>query len=70
VFGKAAFLHPDHVRGNPGDGPAIAREAAVDDDVITFREDELMLVTQAVGRAPDQIEQTVAAGSMCALCWT
>ena len=61
MFGKTVVLDPNHVRGNPGDGPTIAREAAVDDDVVTFREDELMLVTQAVGRAPDQIEQTVAA---------
>ncbi|MEA3210698.1 MAG: hypothetical protein QOE70_3755 [Chthoniobacter sp.] len=39
----------------------MAREAAVDDDIVAFREDELMLVTQRVGRAPDQVEQTVPA---------
>jgi hypothetical protein len=60
VLGEAAVFDPDYVRGDPGGGPAIAREAAVDNDVVAFREDELMLVTQGVGRAPDQIEQTVA----------
>jgi hypothetical protein len=61
VFGETAVLDPDHVRGNPGDGPTIAREAAVDDDVVAFREDELMLVTQGIGQTLDQIEQTVTA---------
>ena len=61
MFGEAAVFDPDYVRSDPGDGPAVASEAAVDNDVVAFREDELMLVTQGVGRAPDQIEQTVAA---------
>ena len=60
MFGEAPVLDPDHIRGDPGGGPAPSREAAVDDDVVAFREDELMLVTQGGGRAPDQVEQTVA----------
>jgi hypothetical protein len=69
VFGQAAFLDPDHVRGNPGDGPAIAREAAMD-DVIPFREDELMLVAQASGALRIRLNRPSRPGSMCALCWT
>jgi len=53
VFRQPAILDSDYIRGDPGGGPAIAREAAVDDDVVAFREDELMLVSQGVGRAPE-----------------
>ena len=61
VFSEAPVLDLDYIRGDPGGGPAIAREAAVDDDVVGFREDELMVVTQGVGCVADQIEQTIAA---------
>ena len=30
------------------------------DDVVAFRDDELMFVTQGVGRVADQIEQSIA----------
>jgi hypothetical protein len=33
----------------------------MDDDIVAFSEDELMLVTQGVGRAPDEVEQSVTA---------
>ena len=33
----------------------------MDDDVVALRDDELMFVTQGVGCAADQIEETLAA---------
>src|SRR6266576_632042 len=60
VFGKAAVLDPDNIRSDPGNGPADSREASVYDDVVALRNDELMFVTQTVGRVADQIEQSLA----------
>ena len=53
VLGKAAILDPHHVGGYPGNGTAVACEAAVDNDVIAFSYDELVFVAQSIRHAAD-----------------
>src|SRR5436853_7924966 len=68
MFGQAAVLDPDNIRGDPGNRPAESREASVYDDVVALCDDELMFVTQTVGCIVDQIEQSIATRfDMCAV---
>src|SRR5438270_1932076 len=60
VFGKAAVLDPDNIRGDPRDRRSVSRETSVDNDIVALRDDELLFVTQGVGRVADQIEQSIA----------
>jgi len=62
VLGEFAVFHADNVGGDPGRGPAVTGEAPMRDDVITFRQDEMIFVLQAVRQRTDQVEQTVATG--------
>jgi hypothetical protein len=59
--GAASVLDPDHVGRYPCDGTAVAREPAVDNDVVALRHDELVFVVQSIGCAADQVEQAVTA---------
>jgi hypothetical protein len=61
VLGKTTVLDPDHVGRYPCDGTAVACEAAVDNDIVVLRHDELVFVAQSIRRAADQLEQAVAA---------
>src|ERR1700677_5364913 len=45
LFEKTVF-EPDDVGGDPGGGPSHPREAAMRYDVITFCDDELVLILQ------------------------
>jgi len=54
-------LDPDHVRCYPRGRAAAAGEAAVDNDVVALRHNELVFVTQSVGRAANKTEQAIAA---------
>src|SRR6266850_6234740 len=60
VFGQAAVLDPDNIRGDPRNRRAVSRETSVDNDIVALRDDELVFVTQGVGRVADQIEQSIA----------
>lgn len=61
VLGKVTVLYPDHVSRYPCRGTTVAAEAAVDDNIVAFRQDELVFVAQCVWRAADEIEQPVVA---------
>src|SRR6478672_604198 len=62
VLGEFAVFHADNVGGDPGRGPAVTGEAPMGDDVITFREDEVIFIFQPIRQSADQVEQAVAAG--------
>ena len=59
MLGEATVLNPDHVGRYPCDGTAVAREPAVDNDVVALRHDELVFVVQSIGCAADKVEQAV-----------
>jgi hypothetical protein len=40
----------------------MTRKASVDDDIVALRENEAVLIAQAVGKAADEPEQSFAAG--------
>jgi hypothetical protein len=61
VLRELAALEADHVGGDPGGGSAMSGKSPVGDDVVAFREDQLVLVAERVGKAADEIEQAVAA---------
>ena len=61
MLGKATVLDPDYVGSYPCDGTPVARKAAVDNNVVAFRQDELVFVAQSVRRATDKVEQAVTA---------
>jgi hypothetical protein len=62
MLGQRAVLDPHHVGGHPRRGPSVTRKAAVDDDVVALRQNETVLVAQAVGKAADKPEQPFATG--------
>jgi hypothetical protein len=62
VFSEQIIGHTDDIGGDPIPGPASPGKPAVDDHVIAFGNDRARLVSQRRRRAPDQIEQAVAAG--------
>ena len=47
---KNAVFEPDNVGGDPGSRPSHPSEAAMRDDVITFCNDELVIVVQRFRR--------------------
>lgn len=74
MLGETAILDPDDIRSYPRDrltigiGASVAREATVDDYVISFRENQAMLVSQVLWRPADKVEQARAAWlDMCAM---
>src|SRR5712671_1053826 len=62
MLGQDAVLDPHHVGGDPCGGLSSTRKASVDGDVVAFRENEAVLIAQAVGKAADEPEQSFAAG--------
>src|SRR5260370_21515636 len=61
VLGQATVLDPDHVGRYPCGGTAVAREAAVYNDVGAFRHDELVFGAPRIRGTADQFEQALAA---------
>src|ERR1700683_3063500 len=59
LFEKAVF-EPDNVGRDPGRGPAHPSKAAMRYDVITFCDDELVLIVQRLRHRADEIEQPFA----------
>src|SRR5882757_5502097 len=62
MLGQDAVLEPHHVGGHPCRGSPVTRKAAVDDDVVGLRQNQAVLVAQAVGKAADKPEQPFATG--------
>ena len=48
VLRKKTVFEPDNVGGDPGCGPSDSAEALVRDNVITFGDDELILIAQCL----------------------
>src|ERR1700727_2823585 len=61
MLGELASLEADNVGSDPGHLPSNAGETTVRDDVIALGENELVFITQRVGRCADEVEQPVAA---------
>jgi hypothetical protein len=55
VLGELAVFDADDVGGDPGGGAAVAREAAVGDDVVTLGKDQLVFMAQRLGQRADEI---------------
>src|SRR4029077_6634692 len=53
VFSETAVLDPDNIRGDPRNRRAVSRETSVDNDIVALRDDELVFVTQGLGRIAD-----------------
>ena len=62
MLGEDAVLDPHNVCGHPCRGLSGTRKAPVDDDVVALRQNEAVLVAQAVGKAADKPEQPLATG--------
>jgi hypothetical protein len=56
VLGQAAILHPDHVCRYRCSWTTVAYEAAIDNDVVAFRQDELVFVAESIWSAADEVE--------------
>jgi hypothetical protein len=69
VFGEQAASHADDIGGDPILRFSSVHKSAVDDHAIAFGDDGAPLISKGRRRAPDQIEQAVASGFECALCW-
>ena len=60
MLSEATILDSNHVSRYPCDGTTVSREAAVGNNVVTVRQDELVFVAHLVRRATDEVEQAVA----------
>jgi hypothetical protein len=67
VLGQLAVLEADDVGSDPGRRPAISGKAAMRDDVIILRENELVLIAQRRRQRADEVEQPSRPGSIWAL---
>ena len=61
MLGELAVFEAYDVGGDPCRRAAVPRKAAVGDDVVSFAEDDVIFVTQRVGKAANEVEQAIAA---------
>ena len=61
MLGELAVFETDDIGGDPGDRAAVARETAVGDDVVTFGDDQLILIAQRLRQRADEVEQSRSA---------
>jgi hypothetical protein len=62
VLGESTVLDPDHVGRYRCNGTPGAREPAVDNDVVTLRQNELVFVAQGIRGAAEKGKQPLATG--------
>src|ERR1700760_4014374 len=60
MLGEVGVLEAPHTGGDPGSGPPMAGKASVRNDIVSLRNDELVLVAKRVGERSDEVEQPVA----------
>jgi hypothetical protein len=60
VLGQETVFESDNVGGDPGSGAPYSTETSMRDDVITFRDNELVFVAQGIWRRTDKREQSFA----------
>src|SRR5579863_3696566 len=60
MLGQKAVFESDNVGRNPGGGPSHPGETAMRDNIVAFRDDELVFIPQRIWRRADKSEQPVA----------
>jgi len=60
VFGQETVFESDNVGCNPGRGPSHPGETGMRDDIVAFRDDELVFIAQGIWRRTDKSKQSFA----------
>ena len=60
MLGQETVFESDDVGSNPGRGPSQSGETAMRNDIVSFRDDELVFIAQGIWRRADKSEQPFA----------